>query len=135
MHNATTLRDEVLHFEAIFQSKMKEYIDNTIGPALGTTWKLVNADSSEPLLPESFLQAAEQFNGVWKKRIEYISTTIKQQFNAKLGDIVLHEALKEVLVCYKSFLQKWDKVFTGQRPAITPVGFQTLLVEMKKYKP
>ena len=134
MHSAPNLKDEVAHFEGIFQLKLKEYIDNTIGPALGVIWKLVNhGDAADQ--PDQFLQAVEQFNGVWKKRIEYISTSIKQQFNAKLGDIVVHEALKEVLVCYKAFLSKWDKLFQGQKPSVTPVGFQALLVEMKKYKP
>ena len=129
------MKEEVAHFEGIFQSKMKEFIDDTIGPPLGIMWKLVSAGDSDTSPPEIYVQAAEQFNQVWKKSIENISSSIKQQFSTKLGEIVLHETLKEVLICYKAFLQQWDKVFIGRKPQLIPVGFQTLLVEMKKYKP
>jgi vacuolar protein sorting-associated protein 52 len=87
-------------------------------------------------------QIAIEFNTNWKASIEKINDDLNKVFpNFKLGARVLHATLTALVLFYKRyvstknrFLAVWDIALKGQKTKVAPVGIQTLLVEIKKFR-
>ena len=78
---------------------------------------------------------AGDFNLKWKGSIGAINEAISQTFpNFQNGAKILHAALSQYILIYKRFISLWERKFTNVKPKVSPVGIQTLLVEIKKYR-
>jgi hypothetical protein len=77
---------------------------------------------------------AHDFNQVWRMALTRMNESIMQNFpNFQSGGKILHSTLTELLVFYKRFLSLWERQGFG-RTQVQPVGMQSLMVELKKYR-
>jgi hypothetical protein len=84
---------------------------------------------------ERFEKVASEFNNTWKSSIAEINGSILQAFpNFQNGARILHSALTQILLFYKRFLTLWEKKFTGKGRRVHPVGIQSVMVEIKKFR-
>lgn len=75
-----------------------------------------------------------EFNNGWKTHINNMNTSILQAFpNFQNGARILHAALTQFLLYYRRFLALWEKR-VGKKSKVQPVGIQSLMVEIKKFK-
>jgi CRISPR/Cas system CMR subunit Cmr6 (Cas7 group RAMP superfamily) len=91
--------------------------------------KAVKGKSENPKELESI---ANDFNNNWRKSIPNLRQQISNDnFNENMKSMIIHDTLKQILGLYKEFLKQWDQSVKSQS-SITPIGFQTVLVELKK---
>jgi vacuolar protein sorting-associated protein 52 len=104
------------------------YSNLELQPHLGSMIFLLN----HPQDPQSLDFISQEFNQKWKSSLQTIADSITQNFpNFQNGARVLHIALTQYVLHYKNFIALVDK---QGKTKVTPVGLQTVLVEIKKFK-
>jgi hypothetical protein len=83
---------------------------------------------------------ANDFNTNWKPALGSLNQSIMKSFsNFQTGTRILQKALTDLVVYYQRFIGLWEKRFGGglsggRMPKAAPIGLQSVLVEIKKFK-
>ncbi|KAJ3105839.1 hypothetical protein HDU97_007483 [Phlyctochytrium planicorne] len=138
-YNATSLDGEKAFFDAILEGKITEYVEEELKPVFGYLLEFVTRAELEKTVDvldtDRFERVGNEFNNSWKAAIASLNTTISQTFpNFKNGARTLHAALTQMLLYYKRFLILWEKKFMGKGRRVHPIGIQTVMAEIKKFK-
>lgn len=86
---------------------------------------------------ELFERVIQSFNPVWQDEMSRINVLVMKSIaNFKNGTIVLHAALKQIVLSYQKFYQLFEKRFgkKGGHFKEAPVSLQAVMMELKKYK-
>ncbi|KAJ3117755.1 Vacuolar protein sorting-associated protein 52 [Phlyctochytrium bullatum] len=137
---AVSLEGEKAYFEAILEGKIAEYVEEELKPVFGYLMEFVTRASLEKsvdtLDTDRFERIANEFNNSWKAGVSALQGTIGVAFpNFRNGERIFQAALAEMVVYYKRFMILWEKRFMGKGRRVHPVGIQTLMSELKKFKP
>ncbi|KAI9004736.1 Sac2 family-domain-containing protein [Gaertneriomyces semiglobifer] len=129
------------HFNEILDSKINEYVEEELKPSFLTLTSFVRALEDESQLTsitqsaDRFEAVATDFNNIWKPAISALNESIMQSFsNFQNGARVLHTALTQLLLSYKRFTTLWDRKFAAKKAQVQPVGLQSVMVEIKKFR-
>lgn len=121
----------------MFEEKVVEFSGYQLQPHIGNlleTLPKLEKDSSKAT-KEILEKIANEFNSNWKAAIESINEEIGQVFtNFRNGARVLHAVLTQLVLFYKRFLTIWDAVAKPKGSKVVPIGIQSVLVEIKKYR-
>lgn len=83
--------------------------------------------------PQSLDFITTEFNQKWRGSLQNIADSITAAFpNFQNGARILHTALTHYVLLYKRFLALVDE--SRGKTKVTPIGLQTVLVEIKKFK-
>ncbi|KAJ2821273.1 Vacuolar protein sorting-associated protein 52, partial [Coemansia sp. 'formosensis'] len=84
-------------------------------------------------------RTASVFNGEWRAQISAINSSIVQSFsNFRTGTEILHVVLGQLIIYYTRFHSLYDKRIARRAASASeicqPVGVQTVMVDIKKYR-
>ncbi|TPX61117.1 hypothetical protein SpCBS45565_g07345 [Spizellomyces sp. 'palustris'] len=138
-HSASSFEQEKMHFNGVLDSKINEYVEEELKPHFLGLMTFVIAAESDPnvvnLQEEKFERVAADFNTCWKNALTSINQSVMQNFsNFQNGARILHAALTQLLLFYKRFFTLWEKRFVTKKPKVQPVGLQSVMVEIKKFR-
>jgi hypothetical protein len=89
---------------------------------------------------ELFDRVAADFNAHWPRHLATLNASVMASFpNFQNGARVLDAVFARFLQYYSRFLALWDKKFVQANPPVKrarvqPVGVQTVMVEIKKFR-
>ncbi|TPX57670.1 hypothetical protein PhCBS80983_g03685 [Powellomyces hirtus] len=138
-HSAPSFDQEKGHFNAILESKINEYVDEELKPFFASLMRFVVSAENDAnvvsLQEENFERVATEFNQNWKSALGSINQSVMQSFaNFQNGARILHHALTQLLLYYKRFFTLWEKRYINKKPRVQPVGLQSVMVEIKKFR-
>ncbi|KAI8854929.1 Sac2 family-domain-containing protein [Chytridium lagenaria] len=138
-YTASSLEGEKAYFDAILEGKIAEYVEEELKPVLGYLMEFVTRAELEKnvdvLDTDRFERIASEFNNSWKATITTLNSIITQAFpNFQNGARIFHSALTQMLLYYKRFMMLWEKRFMGKGRRVHPIGIQTVMGEIKKFK-
>jgi hypothetical protein len=129
---------EKTFFDNLLESKSLEFVEEELYPQLTLMLQLISKAEKIKIGQsdhEQIYLIANDFNQRWKAVIQILYDNISQTFpNFQNGARILHMCLARLLVYYKTFLGIWEKQFGSGKTKVVPVGLQSLLVEIKKYR-
>lgn len=136
--NSPVYESEKLYFQDLMELKTGEFVNLILAPHLGKMIDFIDRCSGvdESLLDKNaMVPIASEFNMNWKKGLLDINGSTMQLFASfQNGARVLHGILTQFVVWYKRFLSIWALAFRNEKSTIVPIGIQTVLVEVKKYR-
>lgn len=138
-HSQSSLDTEKSYFDSLLTQKTHEFVQEgkltldfiiELQPFLGSLIFLLNQPQKDP---QSLDFISKEFNEKWKSSLQSIADSITLAFpNFQNGARVLHIALTQFVLHYKAFISIVDQ--QKGKTKVTPVGIQTVLVEIKKFK-
>ncbi|KAI8822052.1 Sac2 family-domain-containing protein [Fimicolochytrium jonesii] len=138
-HSTSSFEQEKSHFTTLLESKTNEYVDEELKPYFANLMRFVSTAESgldlASLQEENFERIAAEFNQNWKGALGNINQSVMQSFaNFQNGARILHHALTQLVLYYKRFMSLWDKRFLNRKPKVQPIGLQSVMVEIKKFR-
>ncbi|KAI9202758.1 Sac2 family-domain-containing protein [Polychytrium aggregatum] len=138
-YTASSFEEEKAYFAGILENRTDEFVEEELRPYFGTLMGLVAEGEQHPDLlkmdGDKFERIADNFNNSWKQAIGTINNSIIQSFtNFQNGARILQSALTRLLLYYKRFLVLWEKRFGSRKQRVQPVGLQSVMVEIKKFR-
>ncbi|KAJ3165680.1 hypothetical protein HDU88_003873 [Geranomyces variabilis] len=138
-HSAASFDQEKAHFNTNLETKINEYVDEELKPFFSSLMRFVDSAENDlnivGLQEENFERVATDFNGNWKPALGSINQSVMQSFaNFQNGARILHHALTRLLLYYKRFATLWEKRYQNKKPRVQPVGLQSVMVEIKKFR-
>ncbi|KAI8893007.1 Sac2 family-domain-containing protein [Globomyces pollinis-pini] len=133
-HKSSSFEQEKKYFEQLMTLKMEEFVSLILTPHMGTMIDYVNKTEGQPKLINKDLieKLALEFNNNWKVFISELNESIMGTFsNFQNGAKILHATLTQIILW---FISLWEVYFKGTKSKVQPIGIQSLLVEVKKYK-
>jgi vacuolar protein sorting-associated protein 52 len=123
-------------FENLYDEKSTEFVLFVIGNFLGPILQINDKhERKHPITKEMMEKCATDFQHGWKGWIAQIHDQIMAVFsNFQVGTKVLHLGLTQVVLQYKAFLGIWEEIFKQSKSKVGPIGIQSVLVEIKKFK-
>ncbi|KAI8927959.1 Sac2 family-domain-containing protein [Entophlyctis helioformis] len=138
-YSASSFDHEKQHFDTALKDRMSEFVEDELQQCMGAMMGFVAQHETAANLSnvdaDKFERIAAEFNNTWKSSINAMNNSIIQAFpNFQNGARILHAALTQLLLYYRRFLTCWERRFNGIKPKVQPVGIQSLMVEIKKFK-
>ncbi|KAJ3302058.1 Vacuolar protein sorting-associated protein 52 [Kappamyces sp. JEL0829] len=136
-HSSPDFDSERAFFETLLEQKTEEFVGYQLTPHIGNLIEALPRLEKDPqkAIKEVLEKLAVDFNTNWKPSIEKIHEDLTKVFpNFKNGAHVLHATLAALVLYYKRFLTVWDVACKGVKTKVVPIGIQTVLVEIKKYR-
>lgn len=121
----------------MFEQKVNEFVGYQLQPHLGNMLDQIPKMEKDPpkANKEMLEKLAFDFNNNWKNAIEALNADLSKTFpNFRNGARVLQAVLTQFVLLYKRFITIWDAALKSQKTKVVPVGMQTVLVEIKKYR-
>jgi hypothetical protein len=136
--NSPVYESEKLYFQDLMDQKSGDFVNLILAPHLGKMQDFIekhsDLDESE-FDKNAMVSIVNEFNLNWKKGLLDINGSTMQLFTSfQNGARVLHGILTQFVVWYKRFLSLWAMAFRNEKSPGAPVGIQTVLVEVKKYR-
>ncbi|RKO84574.1 Sac2 family-domain-containing protein, partial [Blyttiomyces helicus] len=131
---------EKAHFNQMLDIKTADFVEEeTLKPHFLPLMSFVTtAEASKELATletGKFESVATDFNNTWKTALTTINSSVMQSFpNFQNGARILHSAFTQLLLYYRRFLTVWDKRFGNRKQSVQPVGMQSVMVEIKKFR-
>ncbi|KAH9248799.1 hypothetical protein BASA81_013545 [Batrachochytrium salamandrivorans] len=139
-HLSTSFDFEKQHFNELLVGHTNEFVDEELRQYIGSMIEFVQryetAANLSTVETDKFEQLSEEFNNSWKATINAMNGSITQAFpNFQNGARILHVAMTQFLLCYRRFLTCYERRFSqGKKARVHPIGIQSLMVEIKKFK-
>ncbi|OAJ41656.1 hypothetical protein BDEG_25222 [Batrachochytrium dendrobatidis JEL423] len=139
-YTTASFNHEKEYFDRIVIDHTSEFVDNELDQYIHDMMELVQkyetVDNLSFVDAEKFEQVATDFNATWKSTINNMYISITQAFpNFQNGARILHTAMTQFLLFYRRFLTCFERRFSqGKKSRVQPVGIQSLMVEIKKFK-
>ncbi|KAJ8328797.1 Vacuolar protein sorting-associated protein 52 [Batrachochytrium dendrobatidis] len=139
-YTTASFNHEKEYFDRIVIDHTAEFVDNELDQYIHDMVELVQkyetVDNLSFVDAEKFEQVATDFNATWKSTINNMYISITQAFpNFQNGARILHTAMTQFLLFYRRFLTCFERRFSqGKKSRVQPVGIQSLMVEIKKFK-
>ncbi|KAL2914393.1 Vacuolar protein sorting-associated protein 52 [Polyrhizophydium stewartii] len=126
-------------FDTLLVERTTEFVEEELQQYIGLMISFVDqhelTDNLSQVDADSFERIANDFNNSWKTSINAMNNSITQAFpNFQNGARILHTAMTQFLVYYRRFLACFERRFNGKRARVQPVGIQSLMFEIKKFK-
>lgn len=129
---------ELEYMRQLLALQTSAFVDEQLKPYFGAMIDLVKkAEHLQDLttieIPD-FERICSHFSQTWRQSLKSINASVIQYFsNFKNGTTVLHAVLGQLIVYYTKFLDVMEKR-GGGTARIQPVGVQTVMVEIKKFR-
>lgn len=112
------------------------FVDEQLKPYFGALIDLVKRTEQTQAYASIEIPDLERisahFSQTWRQSLKSINASVIQYFsNFKNGTTVLHAVLGQLIVYYQKFLDIIEKRGASR---IQPVGVQTVMVEIKKFR-
>ncbi|KAJ3010115.1 Vacuolar protein sorting-associated protein 52 [Thoreauomyces humboldtii] len=138
-HSVSSFDQEKSHFNTILEAKINEYVEEELRPFFASLMRFVDSAENDlnivGLQEENFERVASEFNQNWKNALGAINQSVMHSFaNFQNGARILHHALTQLLLYYKRFFTLWEKRFSNKKPKVQPMGLQSVMVEIKKFR-
>ncbi|KAJ3300194.1 Vacuolar protein sorting-associated protein 52 [Borealophlyctis nickersoniae] len=138
-HAAASFDQEKAYFNATLDNKTAEYVEEELRPHFLELMAFVTRSEADPGVlsydPDKFEKVATSFNNSWKAALTSINGSVMQSFpNFQNGARILHGAFTQMLLYYKRFLTLWEKRFGNKKQRVQPIGMQSVMVEIKKFR-
>ncbi|KAI8646533.1 Sac2 family-domain-containing protein [Parasitella parasitica] len=129
---------ELDYMKQLLALQTNAFVDEQLKPYFGALIDLVKkSEHIQDLTTIEILdleRIAAHFSQTWRQSLKSINASVIQYFsNFKNGTTVLHAVLGQLIVYYTKFLDILEKR-GGGASRIQPVGVQTLMVEIKKFR-
>ncbi|KAI7852962.1 Sac2 family-domain-containing protein [Circinella umbellata] len=134
-HNRA-LESELEHVRQLLSIHTGAFVDEQLKPYFGSMVDCVKrSDQSKSMAqPEKgeLQRISHEFAQTWRQSLTSINASVIQYFsNFKNGTTVLHAVLGQLIVYYTKFLDILEQRNIG---GVQPVGVQTVMVEIKKFR-
>ncbi|KAI7868117.1 Sac2 family-domain-containing protein [Spinellus fusiger] len=134
--NNRALDSELDHARQLVSLQISGFVEEQLKPHFGTLIECVktaeNRKNNETLDKKELERISYQFAQTWRSSLTAMNASIVQYFsNFKTGTTVLHAVLGQLIIYYTKFL---DLVEQQSSANIQPVGIQTVMVEIKKFR-
>lgn len=129
---------ELDYMKQLLALQTSAFVDEQLKPYFGALIDLVKKsehmqDLSSIEIPD-LERITAHFAQTWRQSLKSINASVIQYFsNFKNGTTVLHAVLGQLIVYYTKFLNILERR-GGGASRIQPVGVQTLMVEIKKFR-
>ncbi|KAI9253595.1 hypothetical protein BY458DRAFT_521646 [Sporodiniella umbellata] len=129
--HSRAVENEVNYFKQLLSLQTSAFVDEQLKPYFGTMVQCVhNSDACS--IPD-LERISSHFTQTWRQSLKMINASVIQYFsNFKNGTSVLHAVLAQLIVYYTKFLDVLEK--RGILVRLHPVGVQTVMVEIKKFR-
>ncbi|KAI8355152.1 Sac2 family-domain-containing protein [Blakeslea trispora] len=126
---------EVEYMKQLLALQTSAFVDEQLKPYFGTLVDMVKrTHQSVDFVPEvpDLERIAAHFGQTWRQSLKAINGSVIQYFsNFKNGTTVLHAVLGQLIVYYTKFIRILEN---RNLLRIQPIGVQTVMVEIKKYR-
>ncbi|OBZ87123.1 Vacuolar protein sorting-associated protein 52 A [Choanephora cucurbitarum] len=133
--HSRAVEGEVEYMKQLLALQTSAFVDEQLKPYFGTLVDMVKrTDQSSDFLPQvpDLERIAAHFGQTWRQSLKAINGSVIQYFsNFKNGTTVLHAVLGQLIVYYTKFIRLLED---KNLLRIQPVGVQTVMVEIKKYR-
>ncbi|KAI9497981.1 Sac2 family-domain-containing protein [Zychaea mexicana] len=134
-HNRA-LESELEHVRQLLSIHTGAFVDEQLKPFFGSMVDCVkrSEQSKNMAQPEKgeMQRISHEFAQTWRQSLTSINSSVIQYFsNFKNGTMVLHAVLGQLIVYYTKFL---DILEQRGISGVQPVGVQTVMVEIKKFR-
>ncbi|KAI8091254.1 Sac2 family-domain-containing protein [Gilbertella persicaria] len=120
---------ELDYMKQLLALQTSAFVDEQLKPYFGAMIQLTKA--SGPIEIPDLERISAHFSQTWRQSLKSINASVIQYFsNFKNGTIVLHAVLGQLIVYYTKFVSLVEK----HAARIQPVGVQTVMVEIKKFR-
>ncbi|KAJ3035124.1 Vacuolar protein sorting-associated protein 52 [Rhizophlyctis rosea] len=138
-YNAAVFESEKAYFNEALEGHIMQYVEEELRPTFLELMSFVTrAEPDSNLMnyePERFEKIATTFSSAYKGAINNINTSVMQSFpNFQNGARISQVAFTQLLLYYKRFLTLWDKRFGSKKQRVQPIGMQSVMVEIKKFR-
>ncbi|CAO0801829.1 unnamed protein product [Mucor circinelloides] len=129
---------ELDYMKQLLALQTSAFVDEQLKPYFGALIDLVKKSEHMQDLTSIEIPDLERitahFAQTWRQSLKSINASVIQYFsNFKNGTTVLHAVLGQLIVYYTKFLNTLERR-GGGASRIQPVGVQTLMVEIKKFR-
>lgn len=125
---------EVDYMKQLLTLQTSAFVDEQLKPYFGALIDCVKkSEQQSQLVMEipDLERISSHFAQTWRQSLKSINASVIQYFsNFKNGTTVLHAVLGQLIVYYTKFLDILEK----RNLRIHPVGVQTVMVEIKKFR-
>ncbi|CAG8622941.1 11481_t:CDS:10 [Paraglomus brasilianum] len=132
---------EISHFQQLLNSKISGFVEEELEPHFGILISFVKqveqTEDINSLPSERFEEVSTNFATTWRQSITSINASVIQHFaNFKNGTMILHSVLGQLIIYYTKFHDLLEKrmLDDGLKFKQQPVGVQTIVAEVKKYR-
>ncbi|KAI9322660.1 Sac2 family-domain-containing protein [Dichotomocladium elegans] len=133
-HNRA-LESELEHVRQLLSLHTGAFVDEQLKPYFGamvTCVKQMEGSSRAQVDAAELQRISHHFAQTWRQSLASINASVIQYFsNFKNGTTVLHAVLGQLIVYYTKFLDIVEQHGIG---GVQPVGVQTVMVEIKKFR-
>jgi hypothetical protein len=135
-YNVSSFDQEKEYFQKLHDEKSMDFVMHIIGEFVGAMLEVNQKhERKQPITRELMEKVAADFQQGWKSWVALIHDQIMAIFsNFQIGGRLLHLGLTQFVLQYKVFLGIWEEIFKGSKSKMSPVGIQSVLVEIKKFK-
>ena len=125
---------ELDYMKQLLALQTTAFVDEQLKPYFGALIDCVKKAEQQPnaILEQPDLERiSAHFAQTWRQSLKSINASVIQYFsNFKNGTTVLHAVLGQLIMYYTKFLDILEK----RNLRIQPVGVQTVMVEIKKFR-
>lgn len=130
------LENELEHVQQLLSLHTGAFVDEQLKPYFGQMMACVKlseqSDSVKQTETDDLQRISHHFAQTWRQSLTSINASVIQYFsNFKNGTAVLHAVLGQLIVYYTKFLDLLEQRVVG---GVQPVGVQTVMVEIKKFR-
>ncbi|KAL0095828.1 Sac2 family-domain-containing protein [Phycomyces blakesleeanus] len=127
--NNRAVEAELDHVKQILSLQIGAFVDEQLKPYFGA---LIDCVKRVEKMKSELDRIAYQFSQTWRSSLTGINASVIQYFsNFKNGTTVLHAVLGQLIVYYTQFLDILEQRGVSK---VQPVGIQTVMVEIKKFR-
>ncbi|GAA5797571.1 Sac2 family-domain-containing protein [Helicostylum pulchrum] len=125
---------ELEYMKQLLSLQTNAFVDEQLKPYFGAMIDCVKKSEQQPQMVfeiPDLERISSHFAQTWRQSLKSINASVIQYFsNFKNGTTVLHAVLGQLIVYYTKFLDILEK----RNLRIHPVGVQTVMVEIKKFR-
>lgn len=132
--HSRAVEGELDYMRQLLSLQTNAFVDEQLKPYFGALIDCVKKSEQQPQatieIPD-LERISAHFAQTWRQSLKSINASVIQYFsNFKNGTTVLHAVLGQLIVYYTKFLDILEK----RNLRIQPVGVQTVMVEIKKFR-
>ncbi|KAG2196701.1 hypothetical protein INT47_009611 [Mucor saturninus] len=132
--HSRAVEGELDYMKQLLALQTSAFVDEQLKPYFGALVDCVKKSEQQPQLVmeiPDLERISSHFAQTWRQSLKSINASVIQYFsNFKNGTTVLHAVLGQLIVYYTKFLDILEK----RNLRIHPVGVQTVMVEIKKFR-
>ncbi|CAJ0910569.1 17561_t:CDS:2, partial [Entrophospora sp. SA101] len=133
---------EIIHFRELLNTNISGFVEEELQPYFGNLISFVKyieqIDDTESINSvDMYDKISSEFIATWRQSIASINTSVIQYFsNFKNGTVILHTVLGQLIIYYTKFCNALEDGLKNGRVRVRqqPVGVQSVMVEIKKFK-